>query len=170
MDIKVGKDAHDEEHGGQVWDPKTEKWVSKARMENEQKEKEFQINNAILKAAGEEQKINQSASTIEQARVAAWAEDLPPEMIDLMAPVIPETYYSKLMRDMIYYWAETPKILFELHWMFMNFPSSQKSDLIKRQVIFYYPKKNRDSGNYSQDLTQYFPVSTATRASSALLS
>lgn len=35
MDIKVGKDAHDEEHGGQVWDPKTEKWVSKARMENE---------------------------------------------------------------------------------------------------------------------------------------
>jgi hypothetical protein len=127
MDIKVGKEAHDEERGGEIWDEKTGKWITHAQIE-----REFQINNAILKAAGSSQTMNHSASTIEQARVAAWAEDLPPEMIDLMAPVIPETYYSKLMRDMIYYWAETPKILFELHWMFMNFPSSDKSDLIKR--------------------------------------
>ena len=68
----------------------------------------------------------------QQLEIQAWAEDIPPEMIDLLAPIIPENYYSRNMRDMIYYFADAPKILYEMHHMFMNFSVFEKTDLLKR--------------------------------------
>ena len=85
--------------------------------EREEARREAVINQAILKSCGEESKISASTSRIEKAKVNAWAEDLPPEMIDQLETVIPESYYTKTMRDMIYYWSESPKILFELYWL-----------------------------------------------------
>lgn len=50
--------------------------------EREEARREAVINQAILKSCGEESKISASTSRIEKAKVNAWAEDLPPEMID----------------------------------------------------------------------------------------
>ena len=77
----------------------------------------MKINAHIIKACNETSKLHISTSNIKTNQVTSWADDLPPEMIDLQETVIPEVYYTKTMRDLIYYWSETPKILFELYYV-----------------------------------------------------